>query len=185
MDKNIDVLALHLAGGRLSGEKSYALEQSKYGDPANHVKYEREKAESSMGTKEIEGILRHDIDNWMRWALQGNWRPASFTIPLGRLYKSTDVHEPSYRPAKIDEIGAGGLEKIIVRLPERHRTAFVAHHLEKGIINGRVVRLGDRHDGARLLKVQVCMYHRIVNQAHLMVLRECRRQGKYISQEKV
>jgi hypothetical protein len=85
--EKIDVLALHLAGGRLSGEKSYALEQSKYGDPANHVKYEREKAESSMGTKEIEGILRHDIDNWMRWALQGNWRPASFTIPLGRLYK--------------------------------------------------------------------------------------------------
>jgi hypothetical protein len=180
MDKNIDVLALHLAGGRLSGEKSYALEQSKYGDPANHVKYEREKAESSMGTKEIEGILRHDLENWLRWGKMRDWKPVGFKVPLGMLFKSTDVHEETYRAPKVDEIGAAGFERIVVSLPERHRQAFVVHHLNKAALNGRIVIMKGRDDGARLLRVQLRQYHYIVNQAHLMILRECRKQGKYI-----
>jgi hypothetical protein len=38
-----ELLAILTAGGRINGEKSRALPASQYGDPANHVKFEREK----------------------------------------------------------------------------------------------------------------------------------------------
>lgn len=39
-----ELLAIFCAGGRNSGERSHALPQECYGDPAKTVKYEREKA---------------------------------------------------------------------------------------------------------------------------------------------
>jgi hypothetical protein len=38
-----ELLTILTAGGRINGEKSRALPASQYGDPANHVKFEREK----------------------------------------------------------------------------------------------------------------------------------------------
>jgi hypothetical protein len=40
---DIDILAIHLAGARLQPEKSKALPQSYYGDPAKHVQFQSEK----------------------------------------------------------------------------------------------------------------------------------------------
>lgn len=38
-----ELLAILTAGGRINGETSIALPQRAYGDPANSVKFEREK----------------------------------------------------------------------------------------------------------------------------------------------
>lgn len=38
-----DMYAILTAGGRNSGERSRALPQQAYGDPAKHVQFEREK----------------------------------------------------------------------------------------------------------------------------------------------
>lgn len=181
MHRDIDLLALHTVGGRLTDQPTSALERRKYRDPADSVQFESERRENNKGTKEIESILRHDLDNWLRWGRLRDWKPVGFKVPLGMLFKSTDVHEVSYRAPKIDEIGAAGFERIVVSLPERHRQAFVVYHLEKAVLQGRIVRIGGRHDGAKLLGVQLCQYHRIVNQSHLMILRQCQHQGKYIS----
>jgi hypothetical protein len=42
MTEKIDLLEIHLAGGRLNPEASKACPQEYYGDPANHVKLSRE-----------------------------------------------------------------------------------------------------------------------------------------------
>jgi hypothetical protein len=126
-----------------------------------------------QGTKEIEGILRHELDNWMRWGRRRDWMPTSFRCPLGFMYKSTDVHETSYRPMPCDEIGAAGFERIVVSLPEKHRQAFVMYHIGKAHVRGKVVVFKGRDDGAKLLGVQLRQYHYLVNQAHSMVLRRC------------
>ena len=176
MNREIDLLALRLAGRRLSNERSYAQEQRKYGNPADCVEFEKgESMHENLGTKQIESILRHDLENWLRWGRRRDWAPTSFRCPLGFLYKSSDVHEgvPVRQPA-CDEIGAAGFERIVVSLPEKHRKAFVMYHLSKAHLHGRIVVIKGREDGARLLGVQVRQYHYMVNQAHSMVLRQWR-----------
>lgn len=131
-----------------------------------------------QGTKEIEGILRHELDNWIRWGRRRDWKPVGFKVPLGYLYKSTDVHDDD-KPIRFvcDEIGAAGFERIVVSLPEKHRQAFVMHHLGRAHARGRIVILKGRDEGAKLLGVQVRQYHYLINQAHNMVLRRCQAQA--------
>ena len=127
-----------------------------------------------LGTKAIENILRHELDNWLRWGKKRDWMPISFTCMLGRMYVSRYPIDAESRVsiAKIDEISAAQFERIIVALPERHRQAFVIHHLEKCVIDGCIKKVRDRDDAARCLGVGKSQYHAIVNQAHSIVLRE-------------
>jgi hypothetical protein len=183
-----NVLALQLAGARLSHQPTHALESHKYTRPASDgVKFAREKSEDAgeeagLHTKEIEHILQHEIENWMRWGRRRDWLPMGFRCPLGFLYRASDVHQPSYRRPPCDEIDASRLERIIIALPERHRQAFVMHHLDKAHVNSHVVIVTGRDDKARLLGVQKSRYHDLVSQAHNMVLREWRR-GEQEEQE--
>jgi hypothetical protein len=183
-----NVLALQLVGARLSHQPSHALESRKYSRPASDgVKFECEKGENEsengdrsgaktiLRTKEIESILRHEIENWMRWGRRRDWLPVGFRCPLGFLYRATDVHQPSYRRLPCDEGDAARLERIVVSLPERHRQAFVMYHLDKAHVNNHVVVVTGRDDKARLLGVQKSRYHDLVSQAHNMVLREWKR----------
>lgn len=128
--------------------------------------------QGSLGTKEIESILHHEIDNWIRWGRKRDWMPVGFRCPLGFLYKSTDVHEVSYKSLPCDIGAAAKFERLVISLPERHREAFVMHQLDKAHMNGSVVILKGRFDKARLLGVQVRQYHNIVLQAHNIILRE-------------
>lgn len=163
---------IRLQLARSGKEQSYAQRRQYYGDPARHVRFE---GEYMQGTKEIESILRHELDNWMRWARRRDYLPASFRVPLGYLFKSTDVHDEE-KPVRFicDEIGAAGFERIVVSLPEKHRQAFVMHHLGKAHVAGKVRIIKGRDEGAKLLGVQVRQYHYLVNQAHSMVLRKCK-----------
>jgi hypothetical protein len=179
MSDKIDLLALHLVGGRLTDEPSHALERHKYGDPARHVKFASEQSgglmQETLGTKEIESILRHEIDNWIRWGKKRDWKPVGFRCPLGHMHKATDVHEVSARPLPCNEMSAAGFERLIIGLPDRHRQAFVMHHLDKAHVAGHIRILKGRDEGARLLGVQVRQYHYMIQQAHSMVLREWRK----------
>lgn len=171
-DALTDMLEILTAGGRLNPEKSNALPQRQYGDPS---KFTKMKGECMQGTKEIEGILRHEIENWMRWGRKRDWMPTGFRCPLGMMYKSLDrddVEQPG-QFIRCDEIGAAQFERIVIALPERHRQAFVMHHLEKAAVNGWIMIQVGRNDAARILGVQLRQYHYLVNQSHGMVLREC------------
>ncbi len=126
-------------------------------------------------TAEIRSILRDEIENWIRWALPRNYLPPSFRCPIGFMYviPAGNVYEHDDRtPQPCDELAAHRLEKIIVRLPERHRQAIVMHELDKASIQGKIKIIRGRHDKARLLGVQACMYHRIISQAYKMILRD-------------
>lgn len=131
-----------------------------------------------QGTKQIENILRHDLDNWLRWGRRRDWMPQSFVCQLGTMYVSRlskveldDEPAPRKLP-KIDEIGAAQFERIVVSLPDRHRKAFVLHHMEKCAVNGWVVKIQGRDNMAKELGVGKSQYHVIVNEAHSIVLRK-------------
>ncbi|HJV75358.1 MAG TPA: hypothetical protein VJ654_14120 [Noviherbaspirillum sp.] len=169
------MLAALTVGGRMNPEKSRAQPRRYYGDPANHIKFESEKGglmQEALGTKEIESILKHEIDNWVRWGKKRDWMPVGFRCPLGFMYKSTDVHEASYKPLPCDEGNAARFERIVISLPERHRSAFVMHQLDKAHVQGWIVILRGRDDKARILGVQKSRYHELVSQAYNIVLRE-------------
>jgi hypothetical protein len=169
-----DLLGALTVGGRLNPERSRAVESYKYGDPAKFVKFgsERGDMEDSIRTKEVESILRHELENWLRWGRKRDWMPVSFKCPLGFLYKSTDVHEGSYRALPYDESEAVKLERIIVSLPQKHRQAFVMHHLDRAAVFGMVRIVRGRDEKARLLSVAKSRYHELVGQAHNIILRE-------------
>lgn len=153
-------------------ERSRVLEQNKYKDPARFVKFQGKRL-SMEGTKEIENILRHELDNWLRWARRRDYLPTSFRVPLGFLFKSTDApDEPRQVRVTVDEIGAAGFERIIVSLPERHRQAFIMYQLGRAHVAGKVRVIKGREDCARLLGVGNWQYHNLVRQAHSMVLRK-------------
>jgi hypothetical protein len=173
MNDKVDMLELLMIRARTSGEKSYAKEQKFYGrqgDPANHIKFQ---GRGMLGTKEIEGLLRHELDNWMRWARRRDYLPASFRCPLGYLFKTTDVHDDE-KPIRfiINEIGAAEFERVIISLPERHRQAFIMYQLGKAHVAGKVKIMRGRDEGAKLLGVGHWQYHNLVRQAHSMVLRK-------------
>ena len=181
MNNDINLLEILTVGGRLSDERSRAAPSSHYYDPINVVKYSRGAMEK---TKAIEQILYYEIQNWLRWGRRRDWLPVSFRVPLGFLFKSSDVHEGSQvRPMATDEIGAAAFERIVVHLPEKHRQAFVLYHLERMAVAGKVVIVKGKDSGARLLGVQLRQYNYIINQAHSMVLREFKRLAPDVDDE--
>ena len=173
MNEDINLLEILTAGGRITDERSHAAPATHYFDPIRTIKFNRGAMEK---TKAIEQILYYEIQNWMRWGRIRNWMPVSFRCPLGFLFKSSDVHEGSQvRTASVDEIGAATFERIVVSLPEKHRQAFVMHHLEVAILRGKVISIRGRGQAQQILGLQKSRYHEIVNQAHAIVLRECQR----------
>lgn len=134
-----------------------------------------------QGTKEIEGILRHELDNWLRWGGKRDWMPVGFRVPLGYLFKSADAGEATYRPLPCNENLAVRLERIIVELPEIHRKAFVLYQLDRAAVHGYIRRVRGYDQNAALIGVAKSKYYQIVQQAHNMVLREWERKSKNIS----
>lgn len=166
---------------RQGKEKSRALESKYYGrrgDPANHVEFQSVRAgglmeDAELKTREVEGLLRHEIDNWIRWGRKRDWMPTGFRCPLGFAYKG---ESPSFSEP-YDHAAAVEFERIVVNLPEKHRMAFVMHHLERAAVRHLIVIVRGRDQKARLLAVGKSRYHEIVAQAHNIVHREWARMG--------
>lgn len=180
-----DFRLLRFVGGRLHPERSRAVESHKYRDPAESVRFESEKGDGmqeKLGTKAIETILKAEIENWMRWGRRRDWMPTSFKCVLGRLHIRTRIplgderYDPNYVPPEVPtEASAARFERVVINLPDRHRQAFVMYHLDRGIENGRIVKIESREHMARMLGVQIRMCEYLVSGAHNMVLREWRK----------
>lgn len=170
MNNDINLLELLTVGGRLLDERSRASPAEYYRDPSNVVKFNRDPMEK---TKAIEQILQYEIQNWMQWGRRRDWMPVSFRCPLGYLYKSSDVMSgtPVRRP-QVNEVGAGAFERMVVSLPEKHRQAFVMHHLGRAAVKGQIKILKGYDQNAQLLGVAKSKYYEFVQQAHSMVLRK-------------
>lgn len=170
------LLAALTVGGRMNPEKSGAQERRYYGDPAKFVKFESEKRGGRMdgliGTKEVERMLRIDLENWLRWGKMRDWRPVSFRCPVGFMYKSSDVHDVSYKPLPAHEGHAAKFERIVIALPEKHRQAFVMYHLGRAAANGQIKIMKGYDDAARLLGFAKSKYYEVLQEAHNIVLRE-------------
>lgn len=136
----------------------------------------------NLRTKAIELLLKSELENWIGWGRSRDWLPTSFKCVLGRLHireripMGDERYDPNYQPAeKPKDISAAAFERVVIALPERLRTAFVAHHLDKAALNGRIVFLHDRTDRMRVLGIQKSQYHDMVNKSHIIVLRECQK----------
>jgi hypothetical protein len=180
MNEDINLLEILTAGGRIADERSYAAPANHYFDPIKFIRFNRSAMEK---TKAIEQILYYEIENWLRWGRNRNWMPVSFRVPLGYLFKSSDVHEASVRRPEVKEGDAADFERIIIALPEKHRQAFVMYHLERAVVNGRVISIKGRGQAQQLLGLQKSRYHEVVNQAHSIVLRECQRSKLVFAQD--
>jgi len=130
-------------------------------------------------TREIEGMLSNELDNWLRWGRSRDWMPASYGSILGQLYRarlaegvSPEDDVPPPPRIQANEAEAMRLERIIVSLPNQQKAAFVLHHLFKGAYCGWVVKIRTREDAARILGVGKTKYHQIVNSAHSSVWRK-------------
>lgn len=131
--------------------------------------------DEDLGTKVIENLLASEIHNWLRWARQRNYLPASVKCVLGNLAVQTedDLAEAMKveSPLPPVESEAEAFEAVIVGLPERLRQAFILHHLDRGRVGSITVRVKGRNDKARVLGVGSRQYHYMVKQAHSLVLR--------------
>lgn len=122
-------------------------------------------------TRQIEALLRHELDNWLYWARRRDWMPRSFSCVLGNLYVTPTPSGPADdllppRRFSINEADAAKMERFIIEMPEKQRSAFIAHHLDKCVIRGWVVRIKSRDDAAKCLNLGKSQYHEIVNSAH-------------------
>lgn len=165
-------LASLSAGARQNPEASNAQPAHAYLDPAITARYEAE----TYGVKQIENLLRSELDNWIRWGRRKDWLPRSFKCPLGFLYKSPDVFGGlPHRPPPCDELEAERFERIVCALPPRMRTAFVMYQLDRAHVSGHVVVIQGRKRKADILGVSVGQYHYLVRQAHRMLYAEWRK----------
>lgn len=132
--------------------------------------------EDDLGLKQCEQIMSADIENWVRWARQRNYLPASVSCVLGRLYKPEldDEQTGDRKPMPPVEIDAEVMESIIVSLPVRLRRAFVLHHLDRGHVGQVTVNVKNRSDKARVMGVGARQWHYLLTQAHNLVLRRLR-----------
>lgn len=130
---------------------------------------------ATCGLKDIERMLSYELHNWLRWARQRNYLPASVKCVIGELHIRTEEEKAEEMrfndPAAPDEIEAEAMEFAINGLPKRERQAFILHHLDRGHVGQITVRVRDRHTKARLMGVGARQYHNILLRAHQMLLK--------------
>lgn len=132
--------------------------------------------EEYLTLKEIERLLDREIFNWIRWARQRNYLPASVKCVLGDLYvpRLDDAATGDMKPLPPNEQMAESFEAIVVGLPSRMRKAFVLQHLERGHVGSVTVRAKSASDKARVMGVGTRHWNRILSDASNLVLRRWR-----------
>lgn len=134
----------------------------------------REESEN-LGIREIEKILASEIGDWIRWGQNKDYLPASFRCPLGFLYVPMrgDIEATLYsKPKPIKVLSVIKFERIVVRLPSRHREAFVMYHLNRAKVRNRVIeRKRSGYEMGKLMGVSKAKFYGLVSEAHNMVFR--------------
>jgi hypothetical protein len=131
--------------------------------------------EETLGIRQIEKILAREISDWIRWGRNRDYLPPSFRCPLGFIYLPMrgDLEVRLYKPVPVNLLQVVEFEKIVISLPEKHRQAFVMYHLDRALINGKVIeRKRSGQDNAKLLHVHRSMYYVLLTQAHNLIFRK-------------
>lgn len=141
----------------------------------------------NLGVKQVEKVLASEIGDWIRWGQHKDYLPPSFRCPLGFLYVPMrgDIEATLYsKPKPINLLAVVEFERIVVRLPEQHRQAFVMYHLNRAKVRNRIVQKKRPYfEMAKLLGVQKTKFYDLLGQAHNMVFRDWKKlqTKKYIS----
>lgn len=129
----------------------------------------------NLGIREIEKILSSEISDWIRWGHNKDYLPTSFRCPLGFLYIPArgDIETALYsKPKPINLLVVVEFERIVVRLPVKHREAFVMYHLNRVKIRNKVVeRKRSGYEMAKLMGVSKAKFYGLVSEAHNMIFR--------------
>jgi hypothetical protein len=129
----------------------------------------------NLGIREIEKILSTEIGDWIRWGRNKDYLPVSFRCPLGFLYipKRGDIETALYsKPKPINMLAVVEFERIVIRLPEKHRQAFVMYHLNRAKVKTRIVeKKRSGYDMGKILGVSKSKFYGLVSEAHNMVFR--------------
>lgn len=129
----------------------------------------------NLGIRQIEKILASEIGDWIRWGRNKDYLPVSFRCPLGFLYlpKRGDIETALYsKPKPINLLSVVEFERIVVRLPEKHRQAFVMYHLNRANVRGRIVeKKRSGYDMGKILGVSKSKFYGLVSESHNMVFR--------------
>jgi hypothetical protein len=131
--------------------------------------------DETLGIKKIEKILSREISDWIRWGRNKDYLPPSFRCTLGFLYLPMrgDLEVRLYKPVPVNLLEVIEFEKIVISLPVKHRQAFVMYHLDRALVNGRIVqRKRSYKDNAKLLGVHQTRYYVLLAQAHNMIFRK-------------
>lgn len=126
----------------------------------------------NLGIKQIEKILSNELSDWLRWARSKDYLPVSFRCPLGYLYLPMrgDLEATLYKPVPVNELDALAFEKIVVSLPDKHRQAFVLHHLGRVHKRGRITEKKlNGYEIAKVLGVHRSRYYVLLAQAYNMI----------------
>lgn len=129
----------------------------------------------NLGIKQVEKILSREIGDWLRWGRNKDYLPVSFGSVLGRLYVPMrgDLETKLYKPAPINVLDVLEFEALVVALPVKQRQAFVMHHLNRAIVNGKVVeKKRGGAENAKLLGVHRSRYYVLLTQAHNLIFRK-------------
>lgn len=132
----------------------------------------------TLGTKQIEKILATEIGDWIRWGRNKDYLPVSFRCPLGFLYvpKRGDIAARLEKLPPINLLAVVEFERVVMGLPEKHRQAFVMHHLSRVKIGNKVVEKRRRFfEMAKLLGLQKSQFYDVLSQAHNMVFRDLKK----------
>lgn len=129
---------------------------------------------ATCGVKDVERILDGEIHNWIRWARQRNYLPASVRCVLGQLHiRSEDDKKDEMivvNPLPPDEMEAEAFEKAINSLPKRERQAVILHFLDRGHVGLITVRAKDQRTKAMIMGVGARQYRVIQTRAMQMLL---------------
>lgn len=130
----------------------------------------------NLGIKQVERILSSEINDWVRWGRNKDYLPPSFRCPLGFLYLPMrgDIETALYsKPKPVNLLAVVEFERIVVRLPDKHRQAFVMYHLNRAKVRNRIVeRKRAYFEMAKLLGVQKTKFYELLGQAHNMIFRD-------------
>lgn len=132
-----------------------------------------------LNLKQIEDVLYVELKNWAAWARKKDYLPPPVRCVLGSLYirDEDEECEKVERRMPIDELEAQAMEGIINQLPVKQRSAFIMHHLQRGILHGRIITLRGRQRQAQALGVGVRQYHYLLQRAHQGLLMKWRAAG--------
>ena len=123
--------------------------------------------------REFEDQYGPEIHNWIRWGRKRDYLPPSWGTIIGKHYISRNREsERNEATLPVDERSALKMEKIVCKIPEIFRVAFVLHYVGRGAVKGKMRTARTKSDGARVMGIQRAQYYNRLNKAAVIIARQ-------------